>query len=136
MASECSASSCSLDMLTPTTNVAVPARESDITEQVSDSETVVAEDELALGRELMLKAAGERSDGVTEEDDGFTENLPCNEGIPDETGEYVGGDVGLRGWRLTISFPVVSTPRSVSSALGRNLDFIELIIRFWHNHHP
>jgi hypothetical protein len=118
MASECSASSSSLDMLTPTTSVAVPAGESEMTEQVSDSVTV-AEDELALGRELMLNAAEERSDAVNEEDDGFTENLPRNEGLPDETGEYVGGDVGLRGWRLAISFSVVSTPRSASSALDR-----------------
>lgn len=117
MASECSASSSWLDMLTPTTSVAMPAGESEMTEQVSDSETVVAEDELALGRELMLKAAEERSDGVTE-------NLPRSEGIPDESGEYFVGDVGLRGWRLAISFPVVSTPRSASSALGQNLDFI------------
>jgi hypothetical protein len=122
-------------MLTPTTSVAVPAGESDMTEQVSDPETVVAEDDLALGRELMLRAVEEQSEGVTEEDDGFTKNLLRNEGIPTETGEYVGGDVGLRDCRLTISFSVVSTPRSASSALGQNLDFIELIIRFWHNNH-
>lgn len=104
MASEDSESSASFDMLTPDISVSASSQQSETPEAMDESvRELLHDDDLALGRELLMKALDERSDGETgsaPESDESTRVLPRKEVVPDQSGEYVDNKLNLRVLRL------------------------------------